>query len=380
MIRGIISLGGRAHYLGMSTTPLYNFVLNDLKFAGGIMVTASHNPDGWGGFKVFDSEGAIADKKLAKYAQLVTNENVLPDSPLHKAVQKSNVIKDLSQYGGEVKLLNRERLLDRYATAAVKVSNIKLKDIVGIKIKIEGSTPLLREVHHLRKILPLKIVTEGFDVVFKLDEDADRIAVYDRSENLIRSDHLFGLFVQKKKRFWKKPIVVHDPRFSRGVLEMFKKWGIKFYRSKAGRSFIREAMVKHRADLGAELTGHFFYKTMHSHEASLLTMLDTLLLLQNNKKDLQTMTKQFLSWRNSGEINIPLASNPKTPVHIIESLKQKFHDGHQDQLDGLCVSYKDWWFLVRASNTEPVIRLIVEARNESMMKETTAELEAIIKA
>ena len=173
---------------------------------------------------------------------------------------------------------------------------------------------------------------------------------------------------------------MHIPRFSWGVLEMFKKWGVKFYRSKTGRSFVREAMVKHTADLGAELTGHFFYKTMHSHEASLLTLLDTLMLLEDNKKDLRLMIKPFLSWHNSGEINILLSSNPKTPAQIMEMLKQKYQDGRRDELDGLNISYKDWWFLIRPSNTEPVIRLIVEGKTEAMMKEKIAELEAIIKA
>ena len=129
---------------------------------------------------------------------------------------------------------------------------------------------------------------------------------------------------------------------------------------------------------GGELSGHFFFKDMQYADAAILAMLRLVELLVKENKPLSQLVAPMRTYANSGEVNIEVQSEDRK-VQIIEQLKNRYSDGKQNFLDGITVEYPDWWFNVRFSNTEPIVRIVVEADTQELMKEKVREITSEIK-
>ncbi|MDP2638793.1 MAG: phosphomannomutase/phosphoglucomutase, partial [Candidatus Azambacteria bacterium] len=180
------------------------------------------------------------------------------------------------------------------------------------------------------------------------------------------------------------PRVVYDIRFSRGVKEKFQEWGIKAFPSRVGRAFLRDNAVHYKADISGELSGHIFFKKANYNEMPFLAMLKILKIMAKSGRSINELAEPFKTWFNSGEINIPIAKMP-IAMGILAELKKKYQDGKIDELDGLTVEYDDpansgtsWWFNLRPSNTEPVVRLVVEAKNKDLLEQKVAEIKKLV--
>lgn len=370
LMNGITSAGGDVEYLGLSTTPFFNFVFYKLKVNGGVMITASHNGPEYGGFKIFGEDGQPIgiDSGLTVIRDFVSGGRF-----------------EVSKYGGRLNGLNRPEFLKKYENFLVKKSDIKPGELENARVRIESGGVALEIVEHVFRGLKIKSRESDFDISFSFDGDADRLSVFDGHGNKIRMDSVVALIAQNEIGFWSKPKIVCDSRFSKGVIEKFNEWGTRNFRSRVGRTFVMEEMMKRKADLAGELSGHIFFKENHYKEEPLLALLKILKILNKAKEDINTLTKPFETWFNSGEINIKIQDKRQAVARIMRLIKEKYSDCRLDMLDGVTVEYNDpaggkasWWFNVRPSNTEPLIRLVVEAKTKDLLDEKVTELSELV--
>lgn len=359
LAKGIANAGGDVEYIGESTMPFFYFVFERLGVNGGIMVTASHNAPEYGGFKIFGDNCRPIDSSSG----LENIRGLLIEGDF-----------ETSKYGGQIKRPVQQGILKEYVEFIIKKSGIKSVEIASLKIKATGGGMAKREIDLLFNNLGIKNRETDFDIAFLLDGDADRLAVFDKNNNRISPDFVLGLLAKEEIRFFSKPGVVYDLRFSKGVLEKFDERGIKSFRSRVGRTFIREQMVKHKADLGGELSGHILFKENSYFELPLMAILKILKALKRSGKNIDELVKPFKTWFNSGEISIATSDWPLATSELFGKLKERYKDGKIDELDGVAIKYPSWWFNLRPSNTEPVLRLVVEAKTKTLLDEKLEEI------
>lgn len=386
-IKGITNIGCNVIDIGQCTTPLFYFSVNQLDADGGIMVTASHNPPQYGGFKI-----------VGKGSLSISGDNGLPDIQSLSEVEfegTSSVgsITETSLKDDYVNFLfnesknipGRVKDLKVVIDASNGVTPIVLKDLLA-QIKLNVS-PLYFDIdgtfpNHLSdtsreenlKDLKNKVTSEGANMGIAFDGDGDRMAVVDERGMVIRADMITALLAG---HFYKDKKIAYDFRFSRAVKDALGESGVA---SKTGHSFVKATMRQNDCSFGGELSGHFFFKEMNYVDSAILAMLRLVEFLAREDKPISQLVKPFMKYANSGEINIELGiMNHALRIKILEKLKEKYFDGKVSELDGITVDYPDWWFNVRFSNTEPVIRMVVEANSKELMEQKVSELTSLIK-
>ena len=146
--------------------------------------------------------------------------------------------------------------------------------------------------------------------------------------------------------------------------------------SRVGHSFIKEKMREEKIFFGGEFSGHFYHQKHYFCEAPLFVLLKLLEILSKEKKPLSKLILPFKKYFHSGEINFKVEEKEA----LMEKLEKKYKRGKKNHLDGLKVEFKDWWFLVRPSQTEPLLRLIIEAKTKALLEEKKKELVSFIKS
>jgi phosphomannomutase len=358
---GAASAGSKIESIGLATTPYFNFAFAKIKPDCGIMITASHNTPEYGGFKIFrnDDNAVGLDSGLLEIKKIMDQGTIV-----------SGPVAEIINHGQDC--------LENYLSHILKKSRIKKDDIgkSGLKINIAGSSASLAETNFLFTKLGINTVSNGYDLFFTFDEDSDRINLKNSRNEAIGADLVVGLLAKDAVRFLKKPRVVCDLRFSRGVINKLKEWGIKYYQSRVGRTHLREMMLKNHCDVGGELSGHIYFKDSNYNELPLLAMLKLLKIITSSKMSIDELIKPFQTWYGSGEINFPIAG--KSFRQITDELKARFVDSEMTEIDGLTVEYSDWWFNIRESHTEPLVRLIVEAKEKDLLEKKVEELKTFV--
>lgn len=370
---GANTLGCVVEDIGLSTTPFFNFALKNSKANFGVMITASHNPAEYGGFKIYDKNGMIA----GLYSGLDEINKILD----------SGTIKLANIKGGRGNI-DLAKLMREYLKYIVFKSKIRKGELGGIKIKVSGPKTVLNEINLLTAEIDLNINNEKWDIGFSFDEDSDRLIVSNSTGEIIRNDFIVGLLVKNSARFLLKPKIIYDVHFSKGVIGKFNEWGVKSYKSRIGRFFVRDAMIKHRADIGGEISGHIYFKENNQSELPLLAMLRLLRILVLSKMDINEMVKPFQTWFNSGRMDFRIRDADEARK-ILDKIEKRFSDGTIEKIDGVTVEYIDpekmgadsekyWWFNIRASNTEPLVRLLVEAKSKETLDQRVSEISRLI--
>lgn len=342
--------------IGEADSPLFYFSVNKLNAGGGIMITASHNPPNYNGLKLVQ-EQAIP---IGEQSGLLQIKKLAEDIKIRGIRKGKSVKKDLSK--------------EYNAYLLKKAGLVKEPEIDGVK--------------------------------FQFDPDFDRLLVFEK-EKQIRADLLYGIIVKDyldKSNFWLnlfgKEKFVYDLRFTKAIPEYIEQNRGEAIRSRVGYPFIREKMREHKAIFGAELSGHFYFKDVFYAEAPILMKLKILKIMRESGKSLAELIRPFEKYFHSGEININIPPATFNIKNLFQRLKENYKDGKVEELDGLTVEYwnpdpirgKDtlralaasngasWWFNLRPSNTEPVLRLVVEAETRYIMEQKIKELVDLIES
>jgi phosphomannomutase len=379
--RGLRARGLKVMDIGVADTPQNYFAIGHLGASGGIQVTASHNPAVYNGFKMSrrDAIPMSYESGIARLEEMVRNSSVdLSIEPV--AGEESHAVFD--EYCQHVLgYLDRGgRRLKVAADAANGMGTVYeplLKqldiDLVPLYFELDGNFPN-HEANPLKleNLVDLqKVVREhGCDFGVAFDGDADRAMLVDENGEAISADMITGLLAPRFLRHQPGGTVVYDLRSSWSTKEAIEEAGGVAVRERVGHSFIKATMREHDAPFGGELAGHFYYRDNYTADSSVLTVVHVLNTLRETGRPLSELVAPLKRYFATGEINFHVDDKEG----MIRRLGDEFGSGSVDHLDGVTVQFDDWWFNVRPSNTEPLLRLVLEARSEELMLEKKALL------
>ena len=224
-----------------------------------------------------------------------------------------------------------------------------------------------------------RVVTEKADLGIAIDGDADRYFFVDERGEAVPQSILRGLMAQIELMEHPGATVAYDIRPGRITRDMIEQFGGKPVVTRVGHSLIKETMIKEGAIFGGESSGHYMYKLPYGvFEVPLLLTLKLLRYLSTQDKPFSEILQPFKKYFHSGELNTKVGSREEVEKKIVE-IKERYKDGQQSTLDGLTVEYPDFWFNVRGSNTEPLLRLAIEARDRKTMEEKRDEILQVIR-
>ena len=380
---GLVKMGCKVIDLGLCSTPMSYFANGTLKADGSIMITASHNPGEWNGFKLCKANavpisGATGIMDIEK---LVMENNFTP-AATPGTVEKYDIAPEYGAFlrkfakFGDKKL----KIVVDYANAmgSYEIAGIEdMFEIVPMYKELDGTFPN-HEANplHLATLdaIRAKVKEVGADFGAAFDGDADRCGFIDNNGEIIPMD-LFTALIAQDILADGPATVLYDLRSSRAVKECIEENGGKAIMSRVGHAFIKQQMRETGAVFAGELSGHYYFKENFTAESQGLALIKLTNLVVKSGKKTSELVAPLLRYSSSGEINSRVADAGK----VLAEIKAKYTDGEAFELDGFSVEYADWHFNVRCSNTEPLLRLIVEAKDEKMMIEKRDELLAIIR-
>ena len=399
LIQGVLDAGVDVVELGMVTTPMLYFsshFFDDVD--GAIAVTASHNPGEWNGVKIC--------RRNAVPVGSASGLNNIRDGVLERQGEEVNLPERAESSEGILNSYDLKPEYYEYFTKFAKLGEKKFKvvidcantmgilelpfykkyladnfEVVELYCDMDSAYVGSHEANPLKtetlEELQKKVVSEGADLGMSYDGDADRIGFVDEKGEIIPMDLATGLIakVLLEKEENKGKTILYDLRSSRATKEVIEENGGVAHECRVGHAFIKQQMVEEDALFAGELSGHYYFQANKNGEVSTLAALTLLNLMAESGQAISELVQNLRRYFHSGEIN----SEVEDKDAVIETIKDKYSDGEFGELDGIKIDYADWWLNVRASNTEPVLRLNVEAKTKEMMEEKRDELLAIIR-
>ena len=349
---------------------------------GSIIITASHNPGEWNGFKLCKAQAVPISGAtgIADIEQIVAA----------KSWKKSDVKGKIStydiapEYGAflakHAQLSRKLKVVVDYANAmgSYEIAGIEnLFDIIPLYKELDGTFPN-HEANPLKldtlDVLREKVRETGADFGAGFDGDADRCGFVDNQGEVIPMD-LFTALIAQDILSDGPATILYDLRSSWAVKECIEQNGGKAIMSRVGHAFIKAQMRQYDAVFAGELSGHYYFRENYTAESQGLAFIKLANLICKTGRKVSDLVAPLRKYFASGEINSKVADVPA----VLAKIKAKYADGHMFELDGISVEYGDWWFNVRSSNTEPLLRLIVEAKTKARMEEKRDELLALIR-
>jgi phosphomannomutase len=368
--------------IGLTSTPLNYFGNWFLKADGSIIITASHNPKEYNGMK-------LSLRRVAALTEAVAMED-FKERVLKGDFQDGvgEVIKKdlLSAY---IDFLKREAEDFSQFKIAIDCGNgmvgpeiealaeaLKL-NYKGIFMEPDGEFPN-HEPNPLDEeaVMPLKKIMNkrDFDIGFIFDGDGDRVAILNSRGEVIKSDYIIALFakysIEKKESFK----IAADARISKGVREKVKEMSGEIIGTKVGYPYVRKVMREGGMFFAGELSCHFFWQDFSYSESTLLSLIRLLKILKEENKPIEELIKPFCRYFSTPEINFKVEDKES----VLKEVENYYKEGIISYLDGITIEFEDWWFNLRASGTEPLMRLKVEASNQKLLEEKMKELEEVI--
>ncbi|MCC7357075.1 phosphomannomutase/phosphoglucomutase [Candidatus Uhrbacteria bacterium] len=402
LIKGLCSAGVEVVRIGLCSTPLFNISIHLAHghYDFGVMVTASHNPGKYNGFKITMGDGrpvgqgsgmeeirdAFLDESQS-FVDAMTLGSVLDDSEaLERYVTHVISLVDLPHDMPKMKVA-----IDIGNGMAGAVLPELLKRLPWLDAKLLYSNPDGNFPHHeanplkeeTLKDLQALTIAEQCQLGVAFDGDADRIGFVDENGEPLKGDVITAFLAQELLREYPGSTIHADVRSSWIVRETVEASGGQFSMCRVGHAMIKQLMRQTNAVFSGELSMHFYYKALGNFESGDYTFLLLLRRLANEGKSLSQLTEKLRIYAKSPEINFHV----KDPQQKIQDLKNIYAEKASStiELDGLRCEFRDiqdssqdWWFSVRASNTEPLLRLNLEARSKMVLDTHLIELQKLI--
>jgi phosphomannomutase len=387
--RGVTAAGADVIDLGLTSTDELYFAVGKYRYPAGAMITASHNPKEYNGFKLCREDAIALSAETGVFAirDLVAAGN-FQDAPRTGSVKKRDVLADFA-----------EHCLSFIDPAAIKPLKLVIDcgngmgglivpaifkhlpvKIVPLYFELDGTFPN----HPASPIEPenmhdvqAAVRKHGADLGAAFDGDADRVFITDEHGALVGGDMVTALVAEMLLRKHPGAAILYNLICSRSVPDIITAQGGRPIRTRVGHSIIKAVMREQDAIFGGEHSGHFYFRDHYFADSGLIALLVVLELLSREGKTVSELLKPIDTRVRSGEINSRVEDIPAK----LAQLEQRYKDADEtDHLDGVTIQYADWWFNVRPSNTEPLLRLNVEADTPELLERKTAELLALIRA
>lgn len=384
--QALLDCGVEVLDLGLCSTELTYFSTT-LDIDLSLMITASHNPPKDNGLKV-TLKGALTvglNTGLDKVRdlcftdiQLSKNKGSIKKLDLwdkyKKHIFKLANIDSTFSFNKKI-VIDAANGMGGYTFDKV-LSSLRL-NIVKMFWDLDGSFPNhpadpFREENTTK--LKSKVLTENATLGISLDGDSDRIFFIDEKGRYIPGYYIAAILSEYMlKKSNEKETIIHDPRYYWATVKVIKDNGGIPIKSKVGHTLIKESMRKNNSLFSAECSGHIFYRENNFAESSMLTILNMLKIIQTTPLSLLT-DSYFKNYPISGEINFIVDDNKS----IMNKLQDEYSNGKIDFLDGISIEFNDWRFNVRTSNTQPLLRLNLEAKNQELLDKKIEEMKWLI--
>jgi phosphomannomutase len=374
---GVISQGMDVIRIGLASTDMLYFASGKLNLPG-IMFTASHNPAKYNGMKLCKSGARPIGQEtgLVKIRQLIEQGVPISNRPIG-SMRNQDLLKEYVDYLLSLfpdKAFEKRKLkvvIDAgngmagfTAPAVMERLNI---DLIPMYFELDGNFPNHEanpiEAKNL-KDLQKRVKKEKADIGLAFDGDADRCFLINEKGELVNPSALTSLIAVNQLKTKPGSTIIYNLISSKAVSEVIAENGGIGVRSRVGHSYIKSLMAESGAIFGGEHSGHFYFSNFWRADSGMLAALYALTELMATKNTLSELLKPFNRYVASGEIN----SKVKNVEKSIELIRKKYCDKYLvDELDGLTITADSWWFNLRPSNTEPLLRLNVEADTEKEM-------------
>ena len=388
--RGLMDQGADVINIGMVSTDQYYYACATLGHAG-MMVTASHNPKDYSGFKMVRKMPQLlsGDEGIQDLRRIVEN-----DAYTTPARQGAMTTIDLSEEFVNMVL----SLIDVESLVPLKVvadtgngmvgpslkrvfERLPTVELIGMYLDPDGSLPN----HGLDPLQPenraelqARVPAENADVGFAFDGDGDRFFTIDDRGDFISGDFMTALLGSYLLEKYPGSKVLYDVRASWAVPDLIAEAGGTALMERVGHAFIKARMAKENAIFAGEVSGHYYFKDFFFADSGIVPALYILEMLSKKKAKLSELLAPLeAEYFISGEINTRIAGEPAAKM---KELAETFSDGQIEWLDGVSVTYDDWHFNVRPSNTEPLLRLNLEAKSKALMEEKRDQILDIIRS
>ena len=385
LAEGIASRGTNVIDLGLASTDLLYFASGSLD-APGVMITASHNPKQYNGLKLcLPGARPVGEESGLRDVRALTEKGLAPTGH-HGSIQKRDL---LPAYVDHVMtFVDPSRM--RPLVVAIDTANG-----MGGLVAPAVLERLPIELHHLfpeldgtfpnhpadpidpenQRDLKAAVLQHHADVGLAFDGDADRVFLIDEGAQDVSGSIVTALVA--KAMLLREPgaSIIYNVICSWTVPEVIRENGGVPVRTRVGHSFIKQVMAETGAIFGGEHSGHYYFRENYRADSGLIAAVVVLGQLSEANAPLSEMLAPFRRYAASGEINSRVTDQAGT----IERVATALSEGQQDRLDGLTVEFEDWWCNVRPSNTEPLLRLNVEARTEDLLQEKTAMVLELIR-
>ena len=390
VIRGIADAGCDVDDMGLASTPMAYFATAAKGYDFSVQVTASHNPANCNGLKI-SAAGARPvghDTGLGELERLVAE-------PLPTPTAAKGIVREVSHIGDFIAFL-RGWLPDlagmRLAVdCSDGMASLVVRELFGDAPSYVASRPDGRFPSHApnpfepagRMLIVDTVRKTGADAGVVFDGDADRMMLIDEHGDFVRPDLMIAIMARRFLRDNPGAAILHDIRTSRGVTEILREEGARPVMWKVGHAFAKVRMREENAAFGGELAGHYYFRDFFwcdSGELAALVALGEIARARNEGgMALSALAASVNRYANTGELNFRIDDK----AAAMERLRQHFVSKREPtaffDFDGYRIEYPEWWFNVRPSNTEPYLRLIIEARTEEMLAERRAEMESLLR-
>ena len=389
LTKGITDAGADVYDMGLCTTPMVYYFTAKHRFNASVMITASHNPKEYNGLKISRNNALPVgyDTGLGELERLIRSEQVMPIEKKGNVIDypvKEEYLHFLSQYKYDISNLN----------IAMDCSNgmasLLAKEVFGnhphyLYAELDGTFPNHEanplEIENVKDLQQL-VVENKADIGVIFDGDADRVMFVDENGDFIPPDLMIavlGLYLIKEKKVLGKVII--DIRTSKSVSEYIEKLGRETYTWRVGRAYAALKLREIDGAFGGEFAGHYYFRDFFYSDSAMMAALIFLHIFAELKKEgvsVSSLISQIKVYANSGELNFKINEKEKA----MEALKSHFTSQEQPvrvmDFDGYRIEFPDWWFNVRPSNTEPYLRLLIEAKNETMLQTKIKEAKEIL--
>lgn len=386
---GVTSNGMDVIRIGLASTDMLYFASGKLNMPGA-MFTASHNPAEYNGIKLCKS-GA---RPIGKESGLVAIErDVIEGSPISmRSVGKETQRNMLDDYVAHLLAMvdvTEIRPLKIVIDAGNGMAGYTARpvfdqlnvEVIELFFELDGTFPN----HDANPIDPANlrdlqkaVLKHKADIGLAFDGDADRCFLVDEKGEIVNPSTLTGLIAARELSRYPKSSVIYNLISSRSVAEIVKENGGTAIRSRVGHSYIKKLMADTGAVFGGEHSGHFYFRDFWCADSGMLAALHAVAALGTQASPLSKILKKYQRYFASGEINSTV-SDPASILARVEELYGKKDGVTLDHLDGLTVEADAWWFNLRSSNTEPLLRLNVEAKTGTRLERVRDEVLALIR-
>jgi phosphomannomutase / phosphoglucomutase len=388
LTKGILSTGINVINIGLSTTPMYYFGWHKLSVTSGIMITASHNPKEYNGFKmsfngVYNAYGEDIQvfKELVKSGPFVKGKG----KKINKSIKKDYIdfiTKDIKFGNRKLKVVIDAA--NASATIVIKEVLDKLKiDYIPLYFKNDSTFPNHHpdpSVEANLESLKRKVIETSSDIGFAYDGDADRIGLVDEKGNMINIDQFMIIIIRALMETFKDKRILYDIKCSKSLEDEIIKLGGTPFLSRTGNSFLRAALVKENLTFGGELSGHVFFNDKFlGFDDGIYASLRMMEILSNTDKQVSELLEGVTHYESTREIKVKVTE--ATKFVIVDKMKEYAFskDYNYIDIDGIKILFKDAFALIRASNTGPDLTLRFEAKTKEELYAIQKEIHHVLK-